>query len=111
MQPEANRRRALAMSVRGVSTFTPTASIDTTSDSTERQQQIEVVNHQVEDHVDVEAALRKRAEPVNFDEPRVATRAAAPPPPPGLNRSVWPAASTTPRRAAASISRSASASD
>ena len=34
MQPDANLSRALAMSVRGVSTFTPTASIDSTSDAT-----------------------------------------------------------------------------
>ena len=70
MQPDANRSRALAMSVRGVSTFTPTASIDPSDRP--RQQQIEIVNHQVEDHVDVEAALGERAEAVNFDEARIA---------------------------------------
>ena len=43
----------------------------TTSDRTDGQQQIEVVNHQVEDDVDVEAALGKRAEPVHLDEARV----------------------------------------
>ena len=34
MQPEANRRRAFAMSAFGVSTFTPTASIIVTGDFT-----------------------------------------------------------------------------
>ena len=82
MQPDANRSRALAMSVRGVSTCTPTASTDTTSESHQRQQQVEVVNHQVEDDVDVEAALRKGAEPVDLDEPRIRHAAAAPPRPP-----------------------------
>ena len=71
MQPEANRSRTLAMSVFGVSTFTPTASMSTTSEPDGGQQQIEVVNHQVEDHVHVEAAIGKRAEPVDFDEARV----------------------------------------
>jgi hypothetical protein len=33
-----------------------------------RQQDIEVVNHQIEDHVDVEAALGECAETMNFDE-------------------------------------------
>ena len=71
MQPFANRSRALAMSTRPVSTGTPTASIDSTSDFDERQHDVEVVNHQVEDDVDVEAALGKRAEAMDLDEPRI----------------------------------------
>ena len=111
MQPDANRSRALAMSVRGVSTFTPTASIDTTSDFTDVEQQIEVVNHQVEDDVDVQAALRKRAEPVDLDETRIRHerqrrdhRRIEPLRMPGRQHRCR-------ARAAASISRSASASD
>lgn len=34
----------------------------------ERLQQIEIVDHQVEDDVDVEAPIRERAEPMNFDK-------------------------------------------
>ena len=58
------------MSNFGVSTGTPTASIDTTSALHQRQDDVEVVDHQVEHDVDVEAALGKRAEPMHFDEPR-----------------------------------------
>ena len=35
-----------------------------------REQHVEVVNHQVEDDVDVEAAVGERAEPVHLDESR-----------------------------------------
>ena len=70
------------MSTRPVSTGTPTASIDSTSDADERQHDVEIVNHQVEDDVDVEAAIRKRAEPVHLDEARVRRRATVPPRPP-----------------------------
>ena len=59
MHPFANRSRALAMSTFGVSTGTPTASTPSTSRADDRQDQIEVVNHQVEDDVDVEAAVRE----------------------------------------------------
>ena len=64
----------------------------------ERQDDVEVVDHQVEDDVDVEAALGERAEPVHLDEPRVAAGAATRRPTAGLNRSVWPTASTAPPR-------------
>ena len=57
MQPDAKRSRTLAMSMRGVSTGTPTASIAVTSAADGREQQVEVVDHQVEHDVDVEAAL------------------------------------------------------
>ena len=60
-----------------VSTGTPTASIDSTSDCDQRQHDVEVVNHQIEHDVDVEAALGKRAEPMDFDEPRIGRGAAA----------------------------------
>ena len=46
------------------------------------QDQIEIVNHQVEHDVDVEAAAELRAEPMHFDEARIVDVAAAPPPPP-----------------------------
>src|SRR5439155_4958788 len=36
-----------------------------------RQHDVEVVDHQIEDDVDVEAALGKRPEAVDFDEARV----------------------------------------
>ena len=47
------------------------------------EHEIEIVNHQIEDHVDVEAALGKRAETVHLDEARLAHERLAPPPPPG----------------------------
>ena len=77
MQPFANRRRAFAMSTRPVSTGTPTASIDSTSDRHQRQDDVEVVDHQVEHDVDVEAALGKGAQAMHLDEPRIAAAAAA----------------------------------
>ena len=58
------------MSNFGVSTGTPTASIDVDLRLDQRQDDVEVVNHQVEHDVDVEAALGKRAEPMDLDEPR-----------------------------------------
>ena len=109
MQPPANRSRTLAMSIRGVSTGTPTASTLTDRLADERQQQVEVVDHQVEHDVDVEAALGERAEPVHLDEARLRAAARAPPSTAGLKRSVWPTARRTPRAAAAAIRRSASA--
>ena len=59
MHPDANRSRALAMSYFGVSTGTPTASIDVDLRPHHRQDDVEIVNHQVEDHVDVQAAIRE----------------------------------------------------
>ena len=59
------------MSTRPVSTGTPTASIDSTSDFDQRQDDVEIVDHQVEDDVDVEAPLGKRAEAMDLDEPRI----------------------------------------
>ncbi len=70
MQPDSNRRRTFAMSIFGVSTGTPTASMPATGESTTRQDDVEVVNHQVEHDVDVEAAIGKRAEAMHLDEPR-----------------------------------------
>ena len=83
MQPLAKRSRAFAMSTRPVSTGTPTASIDSTSGLHERQHDVEIVNHQVEDDVDVEAALGKRAEAMDLDEAGIRRAAAARPRPPG----------------------------
>src|SRR6185295_12969878 len=37
----------------------------------DRQHDVEVVDHEIEDDVDVEAALGKRAEAVHFDEARI----------------------------------------
>ena len=71
MQPDANFSRALAMSGFGVSTATPTASTADDVGRHDRQHDVEIVNHQVEDDVDVEAAIRKRAQPVHLDEPRM----------------------------------------
>ena len=79
MHPDANFSRALQMSIFGVSTGTPTASTLTTSDAIDGQHDVEVVNHDVENHVDVEAALGKSAEPVHLDEPRRAAATAARP--------------------------------
>ena len=70
MQPFLNRSRAFAMSTFGVSTGTPTASTLSISPPT-IQDQVEIVNHQVEHDVDVEAALGRRAEPMDLDEPRI----------------------------------------
>ena len=68
MQPFENRSRAFAMSTRPVNTGMPTASIVSTSGGNERQRDVEVVNHQVEHDVDIEAAFGKGAEAVHFDE-------------------------------------------
>ena len=70
MQPDANFTRALAMSTFGVSTGTPIASTLTTSVRVDGQHDVEIVNHDVEDDVDVEAALGKPAQPVDLDEAR-----------------------------------------
>ena len=83
MQPDANRSRTFAMSILGVSTGTPTASIADHRRIDDRQDDVEVVNHQIEHDVDVEAAFRERAEPVDLDEPRRPPGAPAPPRPPG----------------------------
>ncbi len=37
----------------------------------QRQDDVEIVNHQVEDDVDVEAAFGKRAEAMDLDEARI----------------------------------------
>ena len=37
----------------------------------ERQHDVEIVNHQIEDHVDVEAALGKGPEAMHLDEARI----------------------------------------
>ena len=58
------------MSYCGVSTGTPTASIDSHVGPHERQDDVEIVNHQVEHDVDVEAAIRERAQPMHLDEAR-----------------------------------------
>ena len=71
MQPLANFSRALAISTRGVSTGTPTASMPIHLAAHELEDQPEIVNHQIEHHVDVEAALGKRPQPVHFDEARL----------------------------------------
>ena len=109
MQPEANRSRALAMSTRGVRTGTPTASTAIDLGVVHREHDVEVVDHHVEDDVDVEAALGKPAQPVHLDEAgrRDDGSAAATA---GLKRSVWPTASTAPNRSARASIASASAS-
>ena len=56
------------MSTRGVSTGTPTASMALTSSPTRFEHEVEIMDHQVEHDIDVEAALGKRAQSVNFDE-------------------------------------------
>ena len=71
MQPFANFRRAFAMSTLGVRTGTPTASIPDDFAADQLEHQPEVVNHQVEDHIDVEAALREGAQPMHLDETRL----------------------------------------
>ena len=111
MQPDANLIRALAMSIlRRQHRHADRLDADDL-DAIDRQHDIEVVNHHVEDDVDVEAALRKAAQPVHFDEPRRAAASAARPAIAGLNRSVWPTASVAPDRFAAASITSASASD
>ena len=70
MQPEANFTRALAMSTVEVSTGTPIASTPTTSVPIDRQDDVQIVNHHVEDDVDVQAAIGEPAQPVDLDEPR-----------------------------------------
>ena len=71
MQPLANRRRALAMSTRAGQHRHADRLDRLDLGVDERQHDVEIVNHQVEDDVDVEAALGKRAEPVDLDEARI----------------------------------------
>ena len=71
MQPLAKRRRALAMSTRGVSTGTPTASTLSTSDGDEALDDVEIVDHEIADHVDVGAAVDERCEAVALEEARL----------------------------------------
>ena len=69
MQPDAKRSRTLAMSYFSVSTGTH--GLDRHHVRTDdRQDDVEIVNHEIEDDVDVEAAIGERAEPVHFDEAR-----------------------------------------
>jgi len=56
------------MSTRAVSTGTPTASTWTASDPSRVRTMSEVVDHEVQDDVDVQAARGKRAQPVHLDE-------------------------------------------
>ena len=70
MQPDANRSRAFAMS-NFVGQHRHADRLDRRDlRAHQRQDDVEVVDHQVEDDVDVEAALGERAEPVHLDEPR-----------------------------------------
>ena len=81
MQPFANRRRALAMSTRRRQHRHADGLDRLDLGLHERQHDVEIVNHQIEDDVDVEAALGERAEPMDLDEARIGRAADAPPRP------------------------------
>src|SRR5262245_48044217 len=44
--------------------------------SHQRQQHVQIVNHQVEDDVDIKASLRKRAQTMDLDEARISQQRA-----------------------------------
>ena len=71
MQPSANSMRALAMSTRGVRIADARRVDLETSASDEREDDVDVVDHEVHDDVDVEAARREGREPVALDEARL----------------------------------------
>ena len=90
--------RALAMSILSVSAATPTASTLAGSVPSSHKQQVEIVDHEVEDDVDVGRARGERRQPVDLDETRGvhgADSAASA----GLNRSVCPTMTRRERRA------------
>jgi hypothetical protein len=67
--PSANSSRALAMSTCSVSTGVPTARTST-SGGHQRQDDVDVVDHQVGDHVDVGGALGEAAHALGLDVAR-----------------------------------------
>ena len=89
MQPDANFTRALAMSIlRRQHRHADGLDADDVRSRSIGQNDIEIVNHHVEDDVDVEAALGKAAQPVHFDEARRARRIGSAAAIAGLKRSV-----------------------
>ena len=95
------------MSTDAVSTGTPTLSTAITSRRHEALDDVEVVDHEVEDDVDVGAAVDERREPMALDEARLASRPRPPPAAPGLKRSRWPDLQDAPARSAAADQRRA----
>ena len=95
------------MSIRLDSTGMPVARTSTTGDRIERVENLEIVDHQVEDDVDVEAARREHGETLNLDEARRRPRPRAAPHRRVVELDVPDR--QDPRPSAASISRSASA--
>ena len=60
--------RALAMSMSSISTGMPTAETLRRLRVDERQDHVEIVNHDVENHVDVGAAALERRQTMTLDE-------------------------------------------
>ena len=63
--------RALAMSMSRVSTRKPQALTPPTSARASEQREVEVVDHEIEDHVDLGAALLEAGEPLGVDVERL----------------------------------------
>ena len=76
-QPPSNAIRAFAMSILSVSTGIPTARTSSTGPPASACDDLEVVDHEVEDDVHVEAPSREDAEPVGLDETDVAPPSAS----------------------------------
>ena len=101
--------RAFAMSMSSMSTGMPTAGSRDRLRVDERQDHVEVVNHHIEDHVDVGAAALERREPVAFDEAHASSASRAPTSSAGLKRSTWPTCSFRLRSRRELVSTAASA--
>ncbi len=106
--PEASSTRTLAMSIRGESTGDPGRADLGHRAAVEGVEDLEVVDHQVEDDVDVEAARREDPQPLHLDEARRRCRPPSSACTAGLKNSMWPTASTRPAGDARSSRRSAS---
>ncbi len=69
-QPFSNVRRALQMSSTSPITLTPTASILRHLRVGQMQHDVDVVDHHVQHHADIDAAEGQRADSGDFDEAR-----------------------------------------
>ena len=107
-QPFSNSSRAFTMSSCPPNTAAPTADTFFTGDLTSDEQQVEVVDHQVEDRADVDRAAGVRPVPLGLDELR-ADRPLTSSSNAGLKRSMCPTWNGTPAWSASAISSSASA--
>ena len=70
-QPDAKVRRALATSILWPSTGVPTASTLTTGEVDQADDHVDVVDHQIEDHVDLDAAILPRRDAIALEIERI----------------------------------------